>query len=541
MFTGVKELIILILKRERIKLPIWILAISLSLVSMVPLLKDTYGSTDSLTVLYKTVSTNPALVFLAGPIEAPTFGALMTLETMLWWGLAIAFMNTIFIIRHTRQNEETGALELVLSARVHRFAGLIAAIIVAFFANLILTLIIGAGLAVTDVDWKDGNGWLYAIALGLFGFVWAVFASIAAQLVESARSANSILASLIGVGFVLRGVGDFLGKSNSQGLLESKWPSYLTPFGWLELTHALTSAKWSALWVFVVVAIVLMPVGFLLLVNRDLGSGAIAARKGKSRASVFLRTPLGLTWKLQQNIFIGWLVAVIAMVATIGFLVPQVSNIYESSPGIVQMIEAMGGSDAMIPAFISAMLGIVVLMVLAYVLQALSKLRGEESNGHLEVLLSTKLSRLQWFALHTIVALVGGAIMLAISGWLMAASVNAGSDNLHADIGKYTISGLQYWPILALFTGFYILLFGIFPKATGAVTWLYYGFVVFATWLAPMLKLKQWVMDLSPMSHIASAPAEAIKGEPQLVITGISIALIAIGTYAWRNRDVLNH
>ncbi|MFT4185982.1 MAG: hypothetical protein QM613_01960 [Micrococcaceae bacterium] len=541
MFTGIKELIILILKRERIKLPIWILAISISLILMVPLLKDVYGDQKSLTALYQTFATNPAGIFLTGPMDKPTFGALMSIETLLWWGLAVAFMNTMFVIRHNRQNEENGALELILSARVHRFAGLIAAIIVAFFANLILALIIGAGISAVNVNWQDGSVWLFAISFGLFGFVWAVLASIVAQLVESARSANSILASLIGIGFVLRGISDFMGKQNSQGLLEPAWPTYLSPFGWLESAKSLTAANWWPLWIFVVVAIVLTPISFYLLANRDLGSGIIAARKGKTRASAFLRTPIGFTWKMQQNIFIGWLIGVVIMVATIGFLVPQISNVYEGSPEAVQMIETMGGSDSMIPSFISAMLSIVVLMIIAYVLQSLGKLRGEEGHGHLEVLLSTKLSRIQWFALHALVALIGGAVMLAISGWLMAVSVNAGSKDMHADISKYILSALQYWPVLALFAGLYILLFGILPKASGLVTWLYYGFTFFAAWLAPLMNLKQWIMNLSPMVHIASAPAEAIKGEPLLIITGISIVLIAIGTYTWRNRDVLNH
>ena len=46
----------LILRRDRVKLPIWIGSIVLSLLAMVPMLKDIYGSGESLAVLHCLVS-----------------------------------------------------------------------------------------------------------------------------------------------------------------------------------------------------------------------------------------------------------------------------------------------------------------------------------------------------------------------------------------------------------------------------------------------------------------------------------------------------
>ncbi|MFT4147680.1 MAG: hypothetical protein QM632_02660 [Micrococcaceae bacterium] len=540
MFTGTKELLILILKRERVKLPLWILGITLSLIAMVPTLKGLYGSQESLTSLYNLIGTNPSFLFLTGPMDKPTFGALFTIETLLWWGLAIAFMNTLFIISHTRQDEEIGALELILSARVHRFAGLISALIVAFFANLLITLLIGGGLSMMNVDWQDGNIWLYATSLGLFGFTWAAIAAVIAQLFASSHTANSVLASLIALTFVVRGFGDFLGTKNSNGLLEAAWPSYLSPFGWLEMAKPLVFASWQPLWLFAIPLAVFIPLSFYLLSNRNLGSGIIPARKGKTRASAFLQTPLGLTWKLQKNIFFAYLTAVTAMATMIGSLVPQIANVYKNSPQIEQLFEAMGGTNSMIPAFITSMLVFIVMMVIAYALQALGKLRSEESHGRLEVLLSTKLSRIHWLGLHSLIALFGSAVLLLFSGLLLALSVNASAKDLHINFGNYILSALQYWPIVALFVGLYLLLFGLFPKASGTVTWFYFGFVAFIAWLAPMLNLKQWILNLSPMAHIASAPAQEIKAEPIAVVTLLAAVLIGIGIYFWRNRDVRN-
>lgn len=538
MFTGMWTLIKLILRRDRVKLPVWILAIILSLISMVPLLRDVYGSTEELLTLNQTFGVNPAGLFLTGPMDMPTFGALFTIETVLWWGLAVAFMNTMFIVRHTRQNEEMGAQELLLSGRVHRATGLLSALAVAFAANLLLVMGIGSGLAAVHSDWGTADVWLYAVAMGLFGFVWAVLAAVAVQFVESARSANGLLAGLIGAAFLLRGIGDFVGKADANGLIQAAWPSSFSPFGWMQMTRSLTVPEWWPLIIPAVFSVIAVPIAFFLLSKRDVGAGILPARKGHARASMMLRTSLGLTWRLQKNVFIGWLLGVLAMVGTIGALVPEMSHVYESSEEMKSLITAMGGSGALVPAFLSAMLSIIILMVLAYAVHALGRLRSEESNGHLENLLATKLSRFKWIGLHTGVTLAGGTAMLAISGAILAVCVNLASD-VTADAWEYTVAGLSYFPVLALFVGAYVLLFGIMPRIAGLVVWVYFGFVVFMSWLAPLLKLDEWVTDLSPMSHVAAAPAESIKSEPLLVMTAIALALLAAGVLSWRQRNLL--
>lgn len=541
MFAGTKTLIGLILRRDRVKLPLWIIGITTSLIAMVPVLRDVYGDEASLTTLYQTFSLNPAGLFLTGPMDAPNFGALMTIETILWWGLAIAFMNTLLVVRHTRQNEEIGAQELILSGQVHRGTSLIAVLIIAFLANALIAVGIGAGMAALETSlWTTDQAWLYGLAMGLFGFAWAAIAAVIAQLVESARSANGILAGLIGVAFLLRGIGDFMGTANADGVLQPTWLSWLSPFGWLQATRPLTFPEWWPLIVPGIFVVVAGSVAFFLLSKRDVGAGILPARKGRARASRFLATPLGLTWHLQKNIFIGWLIGIVAMVVTIGVLVPEMTHVYESSENMKTLIAAMGGTGAIIPAFLSAMLSIVVLMVIAYVIQGLGKLRGEESSGHLENLLATRLSRMKWMGLHSSVVVIGGAFMLALSGSLLALCVNLVSD-YQLDIWEYTVAGLSYFPLLFIFAGMYIVFFGLLPQISGLILWVYYGFVAFMAWLGPLLQLDQRILDLSLMTHLAAAPAEAVAAQPLIIMTLVTLGLLVVGSAAWRHRNLLGH
>ena len=535
--AGLWTMIRLILRRDRVKLPLWIGGIVVTLVAMIPLLRNVYGDAASLAGVYAVISSNPAGLFMTGPMDGPTFSAFMTIETLLWWGMVIAFLNTLLITRHTRHNEEIGAQELLLSGRMHRSSGLAAALIVAAGVNALIVLGIGIGVQLVGAPWSTSQTWLYALALGGFGLVWASIAAVIAQLVESRRSANGILAGLIGAVFVIRGLGDFLGSTDAVGLHQPAWISSLSPFGWLQATRPLTVGEWAPLLISLAAIIVMTIVGFVLLANRDVGAGLMPSRKGRARASRLRQTPLGLTLYLQKNVFIGWLAGVLVMVGTIGALVPQMSEIYGGSDSMRQMIESIGGTGALIPSFLSAMMAIICLMVFAYVIQGLGKLRSEEASGHLENVLATGLSRGKWLGLHAVVVLTGGLVMLALTGLILALCVNGLSD-FSVDTGQYALAGLSYAPVMLAFAGLYLLLFGLVPQAASGVTWLYFGFVTFALWLGPIMQLDQSIMNLSIMEHIAAPPAEKIAVVPLVVISGLAIGFIMVGLNVLRSRNI---
>lgn len=537
---GVWHLVWLALRRDRLKLPIWLLGISGLLALMIPLLRNVYGDQQSIDTLYQTFTATPAVLFLTGPMDAPTFGAFFTLETILWWGLAIAFMNTLLVTRHTRQNEEIGAQELILSAQLPRHSGLSSALILAGKVNATLIVLIGLSFVLFDAPWSLESTWLYAFAMGAFGLVWAGLAGVVAQLVSSTRSANGILAGLIGLTFVVRGVADFLGSYRSDGVIEPAGLSWLSPFGWLQATRPLTHPDWWPLLVSVGFLLASILLAYWLLTRRDIGSGLLVARSGRLRASRLLTSSFGLTLLLQRNIFVGWLVAVLVMALTIGALVPQMSNVYESSEDLMLMIEAIGGTGELVPSFISAMLAIIVMMVVGYALHGIGRLRSEESSAHLENILALPQSRIAWLARHIIVVTFGSAIMLALNGLILAGSVNLLTD-YQLDIAEYTWASISYLPLVLVFVAGYGLLFAVLPRLAGAISWLYYGYMVFMLWIGPILKFDDWVYNLSPMNYLPAVPMEEFAIRPIIVVSTITIALLLIAGLSWRQRDILTN
>ena len=535
--AGLWTMIRLILRRDRVKLPLTFLIAVLSLVSMVPLLNDVYGDAESIAVLYSTMSVNPAMLFMTGPIDAPTFGSLVTIETLLWWGMGFAIINTMLVVRHTRHNEEIGTQELLLSGQASRASSLVAVLMVALVFNLLLALGIGAGVElVNDGYWQSSSSWLYGAAFAAFGFVWAALAAVVVQLVESGRSANGMLMGLVGLTFVGRGIGDFMGKVGEQGLHEPAIINAFNPFGWLQATRPLHEPDWAPLLISISVAFLAIGLGFVLLAKRDVGAGLLPGRRGKQRAGHFLSTSLGLTWYLQKNIFIGWLVGTLVMVATIGALVPQMTDVLGQSDSMNQILTSIGGVGELLPSFMAAMMAISCMLVFGYVVHGLSKLRSEEASGHLESLLATKTTRFKWIGYHVGFIFVAGAAMLAMIG-----AVLAGLSNLLADfnlsVGEYVLASLSYLPVMLAFMALYVLLFGLLPRLASGVSWLYFGFVFFVLWIGPMLNLGQAVMDISVMAHVPTPPVEDVTWAPILVISALSIGLITIGLAAFRRRN----
>jgi ABC-2 type transport system permease protein len=235
---------------------------------------------------------------------------------------------------------------------------------------------------------------------------------------------------------------------------------------------------------------------------------------------------------------LGWLIGISVFIAVIGALVPEMSRVFDATDTVRLLIESIGGTGAMIPAFLSTMLALAAIAAVGYTIQGLNKLRSEEVSGYLENLFATRLSRTKWLATHLSLILTGGAVLLALSGAIMALATNIGTE-FDVNIWDYVLAGLAYFPMLLIFAGAYVLLFGILPRAASAVIWAYYGFLAFVTWVGPMLRLDQWVMHLSIMAHFAAAPAESIAVVPLMLTSIVAIIAAAIGIAVWRQRNLI--
>lgn len=88
-----------------------------------------------------------------------------------------------------------------------------------------------------------------------------------------------------------------------------------------------------------------------------------------------------------------------------------------------------------------------------------------------------------------------------------------------------------------MLAGLALAIYGLRPRLFG-VAWAGYAVMTFIALLGPGLKLHQWLLDLSPTTHVGDPPVGAIQTGTLAVMTGISVTLIAIGFAAFRRRGI---
>ena len=236
---------------------------------------------------------NPALRFLYGQVDGDSIGSLTSWRYGIWAGIFTALAAIFVVIRHTRTDEEAGRLELTGSAVTGRGAALAAALATAASASLAVAA--GLSLVLPLAGLPAAGSVLFGLAIGGCGLAFAGIAAVAAQLTASARAARGIALGVLGVAFMLRGVGDAAGRGGLS------WLSWVSPLGWIQLTRAFAAGRWWVLALPLAAFAAGTALAFGLAARRDLGTGLLPDRLGRPAASALLVSPLGLAWRLQRG------------------------------------------------------------------------------------------------------------------------------------------------------------------------------------------------------------------------------------------------
>ena len=137
-FAGTWQLTRLILRRDRVRLPVWIVSLG-ALIGATALAVPGLYRTDAAIAGYARIADSAATRLLSGrPDGLDNVGAITSYEVSVTGLIAIALMMIFLVVRHTRAEEETGRSELLRAAVLGRHAGTAAAMIVASAACLLL-------------------------------------------------------------------------------------------------------------------------------------------------------------------------------------------------------------------------------------------------------------------------------------------------------------------------------------------------------------------------------------------------------------------
>jgi len=441
----------------------------------------------------------------------------------------VALMAAFTVVRHTRLDEETGRREMLGATVLGRHAPLVAAFLVTLGAGACIAILVVVGLI------GLGEAAVGAAALGLTWLLvaaaFAAFGALAAQLTESAGAARAVAGGVIGVFFAVRMAGDG-GENSGIG-----WLSWLSPLGWVNKMEPYGEERWWVAGLFAVLTVVVGVTAFAISARRDVGAGAFPPRSGPASASLRLSTPIGLAWRLQRGAVIGWSIGV-ALFATIwGGLADTVGELFEDNPQLADIFEALGGEGTLTDIFFGAAMGIMALIVSAYSISTALTLHTEEVGLRAEPILATATPRLSWAGSHLVFALAGPVLIMALAGLSAGITYGAIAGDMGGQVADLIGAALLQLPAIWVVTAIAVALYGLAPRLS-SLSWGVLVALLLLGQLGQILQLPQWVIDMSPFTHIPTPP-DPITALPLLILTAIAAALLGIGLNGFQRRDLV--
>ncbi|MDK1473057.1 ABC transporter permease [Streptomyces sp. 549] len=516
------------LRRDRVRLPVWLAALLLVTVSTATSYRDLYADAEDRASVAATMNSGAGLA-TSGPRHYLTdysFGSMLSHQMLGFMVVMTALMSVLIVTRHTRTEEETGRAELVRSTVVGRHAYLTAALAVAVLANVALALLLTAGLAglgVESMDW--GGSLLYGAAHAAVGIVFACLAAVTVQVTAYSRGASGMALAAVGAAYVLRAAGD----------VGSDTLSWLSPIGWAQRTYPYLDNRWWPLLLALALAAAAAALAYRLSTLRDVGAGLRPTPSGRPTATGALTHPLGFALRLHRGMLIGFGAGLFLLGVSYGSILREVEAMLENITALEEVLQQVGGASVA-ESFASMVMVVISVVAAVYVALAALRPRAEESAGRAEPLLATGLSRTRWAGSHFAVALGGGTFLLLLAGlgFGVMGALMTGDAVL---LPKLTGAALAYAPALWVTGALALLLFGWLPRAAAAV-WLVPVYAFAVGYLGQLLQFPDWMNNLSPFGHVPQLPAASLDWTPLLVLTALAAALTALGLAGFRRRDL---
>lgn len=517
-----------ILRRDRIRMPIWIVSLTLLTVLVAAVLPDLYSTGAERQIMAETMK-NPAITVMLGPgygLDNYTDGAMMAHFMLAFTALGVAIMSILLTIRHTREDEEEGRIEMIRSLPVGPLSPLAATFLYMIIVNILLALINAIGLYSLGIETLDLHGSiLYGASLGATGIIFAAITGLFAQLSSNTRTTVGYSFAFLILAYIVRGMGD----------VGNEILSLISPFGLILRTEVYVNNHWWPVFITLGLAIVVFAISLYLNSIRDLDAGFIPSRPGRVHASTLLSSPLSLALRLQRTSIISWLLGMLILGMSYGAVLGDLEGFIDSSSLIQQMIPEAAGYT-MTERFVTMLMTILSILGTIPVLMYVLKLRSEEKKGRTEHLHARAVSRNNILGSYTLIALISAPIiqLMSVLG-LWSAAIFVMEDAISFEV--LIKAAFVHLPAIWIMVGLAVFLIGLLPNLTGLV-WVYLGYSFFVVYIGEMLQLSDWFAKITPFGHVPQVPMEEINIAKILGLILVAAVLIVVGFIGYKRRDI---
>lgn len=522
--TGTATLVRSVLRRDRVRILVWVGGIIAMTMSSAAGVEGIYPTAAHLRRAAALVEGNAVAIAFNGPVQGlETLGGRIAFEMGAFTLVLVGLMSLFMLSRNTRAEEESGRLELIRAAVVGRHAPMGAALLVVGAMNVA----IGAALTVgfLGLGLPAVGCVAFGVSVTAVGLVFAGISAVTVQITENTRVASGLAGLCVGVAYALRAVGDIGG-----GTL-----SWLSPIGWGQKMRPYAGDEWWPLVVPVLFLAACLWLSVALASRRDFGAGLVQPRPGPAVAKPSLRSPFGLAVRLQRGALVAWSCGILVLGLVYGSLGDEIEDFVEDLDESVRDLVARSGAD-LVDSFLGTTLLVFALVGSGFALQSVQRLRGEETALHAEPILATPVSRQRWVASHLAVTLGGALIVLAAGGFGLGLAYGITIGDL-GEVPRLVADALAYLPAVGLLVGIGVALFGLLPRAIGAV-WGLLALCFVIGFFGETLDLPGWALAISPYEHTPLAPAENLTVGPLAVMTTLALVVDGAGLWGFRNRDI---
>lgn len=520
------RLVRFVARRDRVRLPVWIVSIGALIVVSAASLPPLYPDRESQELYVSIATGNPALQAFGGPgygFDNPNIGVILVNETQLWGAVCVALMAIFLVTRHTRAEEDDERAEVIRSSVVGRHTPLAATVLVVGAAVVAIGLICGVGFIA--LGYATTGSLSLAASFVAAGLLFVGVAAVAAQVAGSARATLGYSVAALAAMFVVRAVGD-AGRT---------WLRWLSPLGWVQSGRAFAGERWWPLVLCLATAVALVVLAQWLSVHRDLGSGLVTPHGGRASARRWLTHPVGLAVRLQRGVLAGWIFGMLLFGGLYGSIGDEIATFIEDNPIYADLVAQLQGVD-ITDSFFATALVMLALFASGFAVSAALRLRSEEHAGRADVVLAAPISRTRWAASYLVVDVVGTTLIVLAGGLGIGVGYALAIGDTQ-QVLRMLGASLVTVPGVLVLAGVAVALFGFVPRVALAA-WAALAAVFVVAFFGEVLRLPPWVRAVSPFDHLPAVPAEDLRWAPVVTLLAVATALTGAGLWGLRRRDV---
>lgn len=524
-------------RRDWLQITLWIVGTALLAAAAVSGVSSSYGTDTDRQALLMTVFANPVILLFRGLPSGVSDSAFALFLIFPFLAMDAAFMSSFLAVRHSRADEEAGRAELLAASGAGRLQPLVATIIHGTLANVGMALAIA--LVYLGFGFDPLGSWISGIATGAVGLSFLGIGLIAAQVMPTPRSANSVGVWVLLLSYLISGIGNAAGTPDLETMwMHSSWLAWLSPFGWGEQSRPFAANDVGPVLLAAAFGLLLAAASAVIQTTRDLGASLVPERQGRAAARRWLGSSFALGWRLNRAAIIGWVIGgfITGLLST--SLATVLEDAVNQNPQVAAMLQKMTAQTDLPQATVVVFFTMLGILAAAAAVQVITKARQEEAHGRVELVLTSPIARVRWLSGWLLIALIAatatiaGAVVGAALG--LAKQPDAPWSLMHS---VWVVAGGQLLAAV-VFGVIAALVFVLIPRFTIGLSWTLLLLGMTIGMFGPMFGFPEWLVKLAPISSAPTISGDEVDWQSGLGLALFALAGAALVLLAMRRREL---